>query len=178
MANNAKKYILTAITLGAIAAASAGLIGLTNLLTRDKIKKNELDKFNAGITALFGEKASVNMEYKNGGGGQYIQEWYWVHMSDGSESQYVFKTSGSNSYGKITLLVGFDDGKAFVGTYTITNEQTYATTLNDNYLSVINSKEGSDWQDVDVKCGATYGAKLVRAMVEEAQEWCNGIIID
>ena len=49
-----KHYILTAVTLGAIAAASAALIGLTNLLTKKQIQKNELNSFNAGITALFG----------------------------------------------------------------------------------------------------------------------------
>lgn len=170
-----KHYILTAVTLGAIAAASAGLIGLTNLLTKKQIQKNELNSFNAGITALFGDQASVDMEYKNEGGGKYIQEWYWVHFENQQESSYVFKTSGSNSYGKITLLVGFDDAKRFVGTYTIVNEQTYATTLVDNYLVPLN--EGNRQLD-DVSCGATYGAKLVRDMVNEAQEWCNGIIIE
>ena len=170
-----KHYILTAVTLGAIAAASAALIGATNLLTRKQIEKNELNAFNAGITALFGNDASVNMEYKNDGGGKYIQEWYWVHFENKVEDSYVFKTSGSNSYGKITLLVGFDDSKKFVGTYTIVNEQTYASTLVDNYLVPLNN--GSRDLD-DVTCGATYGAKLVRDMINEAQQWCDGIIID
>ena len=62
-----------------------------------------------------------------------------------------------------------------VGTYTIVNEQTYASTLVDNYLVPLNN--GSRDLD-DVTCGATYGAKLVRDMVNEAQEWCNGIIIE
>ena len=175
MASNMKKYILTALTLGIIAAGSAALIGGVNLLTKESIKQNELNNFNKGIVAIFGDQASVNMQYKNTGGGTYIQEWYWVHFADQSDSAYVFKTSGSNSYGKVTLLVGFTSSKFFAGTYVITNEQTYASTLVDNYLVPVN--EGN--RDIeDVSCGATYGAKLVRDMINEAQEWCNGIIID
>ena len=175
MASNMKKYILTALTLGIIAAGSAALIGGVNLLTRNRITQNELNNFNKGIVAIFGDQASVNMQYKNGGNGNYVQEWYWVHFEDQSPSAYVFKTSGSNSYGKVTLLVGFTSSKFFTGTYVITNEQTYASTLVDNYLVPVN--EGN--RDIeDVSCGATYGAKLVRDMINEAQEWCNGIIID
>ena len=177
MANNAKKYIITAVTLGVIAAASAGLIGLTNLLTAKQIAINEQKKFDAGITAIFGETASVNKDYKNGGNDKYVQEWYWVHMGEGIENGYVFRTTGSNMYGKISLLVGFDYAKTFVGTYTITNEQSYASTLVENYLIPINADENPrDYEDVS--CGATYGAKLVRDMINDAQEMCNGIILD
>ena len=175
MANNAKKYIITAVTLGVIAAASAGIIGLTNLLTAKQIAANEQKRFNAGIVAIFGENASVDTNYKNEGNGKYIQEWYWVHMGEGVDSNYIFKTTGSNMYGKISLLVGFDSSKVFKGTYTLVNEQTYASTLVENYLVPLN---GGDRELDDVTCGATYGAKLVRDMVKEAQEYCNGIIVE
>ena len=175
MANNAKKYIITAVTLGVIAAASAGIIGLTNLLTAKQIAANEQKRFNAGIVAIFGENASVDANYKNEVNGKYIQEWYWVHMGEGVDSNYIFKTTGSNMYGKISLLIGFDSSKVFKGTYMLVNEQTYASTLLENYLVPLN---GGDRELDDVTCGATYGAKLVRDMVNEAQEYCNGIIID
>ena len=38
---NKKHYIITAITLGAIAAASAVLIASANLITKKRIEKNE-----------------------------------------------------------------------------------------------------------------------------------------
>lgn len=175
MANNAKKYIITAVTLGVIAAASAGIIGLTNLLTAKQIAANEQKRFNAGIVAIFGENASVDTNYKNEANGKYIQEWYWVNMGEGVDSNYIFKTTGSNMYGKISLLVGFDSSKDFKGTYTLVNEQTYASTLVENYLVPLN---GGNRDLDDVTCGATYGAKLVRDMVKEAQEYCNGIIVE
>ena len=44
-----KQYIITSLTLGAIAAVSAAIIGLSNLITRDQIKRNEINKINSGI---------------------------------------------------------------------------------------------------------------------------------
>ena len=52
---NKKHYIITSITLGIIAASSALLIGLTHVLTKDQIAKNEENKVNAGIQKIYGE---------------------------------------------------------------------------------------------------------------------------
>ena len=57
-----KKYVVTSITLGVIAASSAGLIGLANLITRDRIAQNEKDRINAGITRIFGQNAEISSE--------------------------------------------------------------------------------------------------------------------
>ena len=48
----------------------------------------------------------------------------------------------------------------------IVDEQTFASTLEDNYISTIN--DGSRNIE-DVTCGATYGATLVRDMIKDAQ---------
>ena len=174
-----KHYIITAVTLGAIAACSAGLIGLTNLLTRDQIKKNEQKKFNAGITAIFGENSAAH-EFNPGSKYdiKYLDSIYIVDAADDPENEigWAVRTTGSNMYGKISMLVGFDySSKLFKGIYLITNEQTYATTLVENYVSPLNS---GDRQLDDVKCGATYGATLINEMVANAQEYIDGIIYD
>ena len=54
-----KHYINTSITLGAIAACSAALIGLTNLVTRDRIAENEKAKIASGISEVFGDNSKV-----------------------------------------------------------------------------------------------------------------------
>ena len=93
-----------------------------------------------------------------------------------NEIGWAVRTTGSNMYGKISMLVGFDySSKLFKGIYLITNEQTYATTLVENYVSPLNS---GDRQLDDVKCGATYGATLINEMVTNAQEYIDGIIYD
>ncbi len=179
-----KHYIITAVTLGAIAAVSAGLIGLTNLLTRDQIKKNEEIQFNKGITEIFGDNTSSHEFSKNfkiakdDKSTKYSATSYIVDKADDPEEEvgWAIRTTGSNMYGKISLIAGFDyESKVFKGVYLITNEQTYATTLVDNYINPLN---GGDRQLDDVSCGATYGATLVSEMVAAAQKYVDGIIYD
>lgn len=177
-----KHYIITSITLGAIAAVSAGLIGVANLITRDQIAKNEYNKTMSGIAAIF-EGANIEKEYA-------LDEYKFVNYvyelskdSDGND-RYIFKTSGSNSYGKISLLVGIKEmsvndeniqSYVFTNLFVITNEQSFATTLVDNYIDPLNNGD----RDIDdVSCSATYGAKLVRDMVNEAKNAANALFTE
>ncbi len=170
-----KHYILTAVTLGAIASISAGLIGLANLITRDQIAKNEKKKFNAGIVAIFGEGAYTT-DFSKKIELDYLVSSYHVHSNDESVQGWAVLASGSNMYGKITLIAGFDyDTKNFKGIYVTTNEQTYASTLVENYINPLNK---GDVQLDDVTCGATYGAKLVRDLVNASQSYVDGIIYE
>ena len=167
-----KKYVVTAITLGLIAAGSAALIGVTNLVTRERIAQNEKNKINAGIVEIFGENASVG-EPSEIQGHKYVVEEYTVWIN-GYASAFAFKTAGSNAYGKISMIVGFNNDCKFAGVYMINDEQTYASTLEDNYITSINGGGSID----DVKCGATYGATLVKEMIADAQSIVDAIIWD
>ena len=163
-----KHYIITSITLGLIGAASAGLIGLSNLLTRDRIARNEANKITSGITSIYGEGASVNKE-EDISDHKYVNHIYYIYSGEALKG-YAFKTSGSNMYGKISLILGFEiEGNLtpFVGLSIVVNEQTYATTLVDNYVTPVNNGQ----RDLDdVKCGATYGATLIKDMIYEAAD--------
>ena len=177
-----KHYIITAVTLGLIAATSAGLIGVANLITKDKIAKNEYDKTMNGISAIF-EGADIEKEYAVSDF-KYTNYVYELSEDTSGNNRYIFKTTGSNSYGKISLLVGIketlvndEDIQSFVFTnlYVITNEQSFATTLVDNYIDPLNSGD----RDIDdVSCSATYGAKLVRDMVNEAKEAATALFTE
>ena len=167
--SNKKKYIITAVTLGAIAACSGALIGVTNLVTRDRIAQNEKNKFNAGIVAIFGENSSVSDVNENFTKYKYVTNAYVVNQGE-TAIGWAVKTSGSNAYGKISMIVGFDLEKTRVGTYMVVNEQSYASTLEDKYVVPLN--EGTRDLD-DVKCGATYGATLVKNMIDEAQKFLD-----
>ena len=167
-----KKYIITAVTLGLIAASSGALIGVTNLVTKNKIAENEKNKINAGIVEIFGETASVGDPFTVADH-KYVKEGYTVWI-DGYASAFAYKTSGSNAYGKISLLIGFNSPNTFAGVYIISDEQTYASTLEDKYITSVNG--GGDINDVN--CGATYGAKLVRDMINDAQSIVDAIIWD
>ena len=177
--SNIKKYILTAVTLGLIAASGALLIAGTNMITRDRIAENEQKSINNGIATIYGA-GSVADEHDLAEGIEYtyITKCYKVRFEEdeGSSKGYAFRTDGSNNYGKISLIIGFDNYQSYVGLSVIANEQSFASTLKKGYLDLI--KDGSKTiDDVSVSCGATYGAKLVRAMVEEAQKATDDLSI-
>ena len=169
-----KHYIMTAITLGAIAACSAGLVAAANLVTRDRISQNEYNKTMLGISEIF-EGAEIEKEYAIENF-KYTNYVYELSKDTTGYERYIFKTTGSNSYGKISLLVGFKAAPhmyediqrfSFTNLYVIANEQSFATTLVDNYIDPLNSGD----RDIDdVSCSATYGAKLVRDMVNDAKD--------
>ena len=178
MPNSKLHYLFTSLTLGAITASSALLISLTNLATRKQIAINEKNKINAGITAIFGENTSISKEYKIENY-KYTNYVYEVKREGESTEMVAFRTTGSNSYGKISLLVGFNyyqipGGEVYEYVFdsisVIVNEQTYASTLVDNYINPVNDNTRNY---EDVSCGATYGAKLIRDMINEAKEVAN-----
>ena len=165
-----KHYIITSITLGLIAASSGALIGLTNLITKDRIAQNEEKRINNGICEIFGKNAVKLSDSEISG--NYVKWVYNVKVDD-VDSYKAYKTEGYNAYGKVSLLVGFadtEDGYVFAGLSVVSNEQSYASTLTAQYLEPLN--EGTRDLD-DVSCGATYGAKLVRDMINEATEVAN-----
>ena len=172
--SNTKKYILTGVTLGSIAAVAAGLIAVTNLITEKKIKQNEIDAVNKGINEIFESGVVTHEEGKTGY--YYVNYCYSVTYKNGDLEKhgYAFRCEGSNMYGKISLIAGFDETtKGFISMYLVKNEQTYASTLVENYVNPVNANQKN--YETDVSCGATYGAKLIRDMINDAKKAANDI---
>ena len=165
---NVKKYLITAITLGAIAMASGALIGVTNLITAERIKQNEANKINEGVKEVFDMPNGCVFDKGEVEGYTYIKHCYGIQAEKDTPSfaGLAFLTSGSNMYGKVSLIVGFTVNEELAGVYFVTNEQTYASTLVENYVDPVNA---GTREVEDVKCGATYGATLVKDMINEAK---------
>ena len=168
--SNMKKYILTAVTLGLIAASGALLIAGTYMITKDTIATNEKKSINNGIATIYDDVSTVEeTSLANGKEYTYITTCYKVIDSKEQVSGYAFRTDGSNNYGKISLIIGFNNETVYKGLSVITNEQSFASTLKKGYLDKIKNGEKTV-DNTDVSCGATYGAKLVRAMVKDAEQ--------
>ena len=177
---NIKKYILTGVILGSIAAVAAGLIAATNLITKDRIQQNEIDKLNKGLVEIFdNENASIlNDEnitetYVDSDSKFKVSMSHFYKVEDRENKDflgYAVRCDGSNDYGKIALIAGFEPNELnFKTIYLITNEQSYASTLVNKYINPV--KNGGDYEsDEAVHCGATYGATLVRAMIRGATQ--------
>ena len=168
--SNMKKYLMTAITLGTIAMASGLLIAGTNLVTRDQIKANEQETINKGLADIYGIEdlnSSVVELPKDQKFDYVLSSYYEVKTANNEPAGYAFRTKGSNSYGSISLIVGFNANYIYQGVAVVENGQSFATTLQKKYLNPL-IKEHKAVNEVDVSCGATYGAKLTRDMINDA----------
>ena len=168
MPNDKKKYLITAVTLGLIAAGGALLIAGTNMLTRDTIKANEAKAINNGLAAIYETNSLKTSEVTLDKEFEYvISTYYEVKDEADAPLGYAFKTEGSNAYGKISLIVGFTTNYVYKGVAVVENGQSFASTLNKKYLNPL-VKDHKSVDEVDVSCGATYGAKLARSMINSA----------
>ena len=165
----------TVLTLTIIASASALLIAGADLLTHDRIEENTLQKEMSMLHEYFGEPEYDGKSFKIEGV-DYLSKYYVVRL-DNDELSYVYRADGKNGFGEISLLAGIKEDAAIYSIRVIENGQSYASTLEDNYLKPLyKSFEESD-QDKDhiaalnnVECSATNGAKLVRKLVLAAKE--------
>ena len=174
-----KKYLVTAITLGVIAMTSGLLIAGTNLITRDRIAKYEENQINTGISEVFNNYQNAHYtkidEVEKSDTNKYVTQVYYISGIKQNETNetfagWAFKTVGSNNYGKVSLIIGFNEDRVYKNMYVVANEQSFASTLKKKYIIQVQS---GDREIADVSCGATYGAKLVRDMVNSAQEMAN-----
>ena len=173
MNSNVRKYVITGVILGSIAAVAAGVIGLTNLITAKRIEQNKINKINEGIATIFddgSEGFKVSSEYIGNIPNDDSKKYYEVYNANNDNFLgYAIQCEGSNMYGKIVLIAGFEaESRNFIRMSLVTNEQSYATTVEDNYVVKVNEKH--NFEDEDVKCGATYGATLVRDLLDEAHK--------
>ena len=172
MPKDLKKFIIPSITLALVASGSAALIGVTNFFTKDPIAQNEKKRIRAGIVEIFNEDVQI-LEEKEINDSTLKYTNYEYTLNEG----VAFRTTGTNSYGKISMLVGYLAGLLpggddtivyrFCGVYMIINEQSFASTLVDNYVTPLNNEEIN--YD-DVKCGATVGATLIKNMIDETNK--------
>ena len=169
-----KSSFKIALILTAIASVGAITIALTNVLTEPIIKQNRAQREQNGLKKVFGNDATFGdkVELKEDKY-QYLQAFYPVTVN--SSSARVYSTKGTNAYGDVALLVGLNADFTIYNIAVMENTESYAITLKENYLDyLMNPKEGKTheqaFEDTSVKCGATYGAKLVKDMINQAKE--------
>lgn len=187
---NLKHFLKVGAVLCVIGAASALLIGVTNLLTSNVIEKRNIEKENNALKEVFidadgnlptdllpQEKIEINSdnkEYKN-------LICYWnVKSTNETENidekyGYVFKTSGAdkNNYGIITMLVAINNDFSIGKISIISNTESYASTITNDYVNPYNKGE---IELGDVYCGATYGATIIKEMAESSKDYAKKVI--
>ncbi|RIA78191.1 hypothetical protein EI71_00503 [Anaeroplasma bactoclasticum] len=192
-----KRYAYVSLVLGAIALICALLIAGFYMMTNPFVKMNEENKVRDTYTKIYSEYYSSEdvgfIEDEKG----YIKKKDIAYDKDGNVLGYIYTTSGKNSYGEVSLMIGIKDEKV-VDVEFLVNTESFASTVNSyvksNYPSssdsviILNPYQGNEeiYVDslsmdeldmIDTKCGATFGATLVKSMVLAAITEAKGEII-
>ena len=138
-----------------------------NLLTRERIARNKAEKETAGLKKTFRGDAYQFSEAVTLNEGRLSK--YWTVTEYGLEAGRVYSASGTNAYGDIALLIGLDVEATLYGVVVFTNTESYGQTLEENYLEPLIDAEDKESAKDAVVCGATYGAKLCRDLINEAK---------
>ncbi len=184
------KNIKISATLGTISLVCALLIALINMVTSPIIssndKKVELETckeiFEAYDESKSESKDAKDLENKDSA----ILKIIYAKDSSDNVLGTIYKVTGKNAYGTITLMVGINAEKEVCQVEFIENGQSFASTVNNHVSSSYPSSESTDVHigaysksnsekvgsltsdkvsNIDVKCGATYGATLVKDLV-------------
>lgn len=180
-----KRYLYVSGILGAIALVCAVLIALMNMLTNPIIKKNNENKISETYTKIYSDYYSNEEVEFTKDDKSYIKGKVKALDKDGNVLGYIYTTSGKNAYGEVSLMIGITDGNV-VDVEFLTNTESFASTVSShvkgNYPSSMDSvievnPYGSldtidigylsinEIEAIDIKCGATFGATLVKSMV-------------
>ena len=161
-----KQYLKVALVLTLIASICAVLIALLNLATAPIIEKNAYEKEQNTLSVMFDnakfEETEYNQDYE-------VIEKKFIAKSkdDDSVLGYVYIVSGKNAYGMIRLMVGVKDSKA-IKVEVMDNTESFKKNVNTFIAEKVqaNALTITDTENLDVKCGATYGAKLVQSLIQ------------
>ena len=165
-----------AFYVGGFLAILSGVMGLViaggDLLTRDTIAKNKIEKEQNGLKKVFGENVTFG-EATSVPENEILQKYWTVAVND-AEIGRVYSTSAKNAYGTVSLLVGVNKDYSLGNIVVLENSESYAATLEENYLDVYAKSEDKETAVLAVKCGATEGAKICRNMILAARDHYKG----
>ena len=182
-----KGYLKISVVLAAIALVCAAILAGLNMVTSPIIAKNDEAKETKTIQAIYDNYDSSKSETKTYEGA--ITKKIYAKNSDGEALGTVYIVTGKNAYGTITLMVAIapnntvhqveflENGQSFAGTvkthvksnYNSSKEEVYELNpySNGDQKSISDLTE-AEVNSIDVKCGATYGATLVKDLVNIA----------
>lgn len=185
-----KKNLKIALTLFIIclicAAGIAGMYLVTNPIIESNTAQTELDT----IKTIFSDYDSdKSITTTSGFKSDYISKKIIAKDSSGKELGILYNVTGKNDYGTITLMVALKENTVYRVEF-LENGQSFASTVNDflksnfpsskdnviegGFVSESSTFDGTLNTDsvngINASCGATYGAKLIKELVNAAIE--------
>ena len=184
-----KNLLKTSAILMIIAGGAALLVGATNALTAPVIEKNNVEKEKKMLSEVYGDAVDTFAEWsentdkntypEENANGSYLKTLtltyvtkVWTAKKSNQNVGYIARFYGKNGYGAVDMLVGISlDGK--IGKLCIiTDSMSYKTKLENSYITPLNESNDKESALDNVKCGATFAAKLIQGGVKEAVRVC------
>lgn len=182
-----KKNLLIASILGSICLVCALLIALIDIATKNKIEQNTRETELATIKEIFADYDENNSDVLEASGN--INKKILAKDGAGNVLGYLYNVSGKNAYGSISLMVAIKDDEV-IQVEILENTQSFASTVYSYFKNTYPSSPDTavhvgaysstdvtvgnlttgEIENIDVSCGATYGAKLIRDLVLVALE--------
>ena len=191
-----KNYLKISVILGSIALVCAIILAGLNMLTSPVIAQNDAKKETETIQAIYSAYDSEkSQDVTNTVNNSSITKKIIAKNSAGEVLGTLYIVSGKNAYGVITLMVAIapnnsvhqveflENGQSFAGTVNSHVKSNYNSSKEEVYeLNPYSSKENVTIGDlsesavnaIDVKCGATFGATLVKELVSIALNDAKG----
>lgn len=166
-----KKIFKISIVLMLVAGLSGALIVLVNMVTEPIIVENGIKQEKEALNEIF-SGANPEIVFDNGEG--EVKKVTKALVNDEVKG-YVYRLSGKNAYGIITLLVGISSDGKVTRVVFLENGQSFAPKVEDHVEATYQngSVNSGNIDNVDTHCGATYGAKLVKSLISSALEHFN-----
>lgn len=165
--------IRIAIVLVVIGAISGFTIYSANLVTKDKIAQNMIEKERGYYRELFylDDDAEITFETNDFTDQEIAQE---IVLYDANDQiiGYIYKGTDKNNYGEVIVLLGITpDGKiSNVVISSTTNTPTFVKVIKNDYLAPFNDQDVNNIT-VDGNTGATYTYTSVVEIVESASSY-------
>ena len=175
-------------TLTAISLVVALLLGLTNMLTADKIAAINKQKAEEALAKVVSaadcefppmEEIPQAMNAAANEQGGKLSEVYEV-QSGGDTIGYAFKVTASGSQGNIVMIVGVDTDLTVTGVSIVNNSETKgigSNVANDTFLAQFNGMDGTQnivmGEGYDAYSGATISSKALFAAINDCVNYYN-----
>ena len=191
-----KNYVRISVILGSIALVCAIILAGLNMLTSPVIAQNDAKKETETIQAIYQNYDSEKSEnVTDTVTNSSITKKIIAKNSAGDVLGTLYIVTGKNAYGVITLMVAIapnnsvhqveflENGQSFAGTVNSHVKSNYGSSKEEVYeLNPYSSKEDvtigdlseAEVKAIDVKCGATFGATLVKELVNIALSDAKG----
>ncbi len=170
MFKNLDKKVNLALTLAIISGVSALLLAFVNDFTAPVIAKNKEEQ----TLALYSELFEDMSDYEEESHSENVESIVGIYDND-EKIGIVCSSSGKNSYGSITALVGYNSNKEVVGVeYSGFNQtpgfgdKVKKEEYIDQYIG-----DSVDTIGADTASGATFSSNLVLDLVSNCSEEVN-----